>query len=351
LDWLSGTFPVGVTLDQALEFLGAAFQHKGQFYEGFWSPMERGAMGYRSGVAHGHMKVFSDGTEKMGVHFDMSGKGVREFLEWSGIGGDEGLRAWLECAVKAHGVVFTRCDWACDDHSKEEVLLDLDRINRAVDDGTVVSRFKTVEERRKRQLGKQRGPKAMKEEPPLVANTLYFGSIMSEMSVCFYDKAKEQIQKAKDRRDEAGERALDGVRWVRCELRAKKKRAHALVLEFIEQGIKAVTGVLRGYLDFRQVKGSDTNVTRRDTVDWWDRFLNYCDCVRLAIVKPESTIERVRSWMLNQVAPMFYAMCEVSSPQAFVHHLLEEGKARRGPRHDFLIASGKALSCLGQSAL
>jgi DNA relaxase NicK len=346
LDWLSGTFPVGVSLDQALEFLGAAFQHNSQFYEAFWSPMERGAMGYRSGVAHGHIKVFSDGTETMGVHFVMSAKGVREFVAYSGIGGDEGLRAWLECAVKAHGIVFTRCDWACDDHSKDKPLLDLDVIRQAVDDSTVVSRFKSVEERRKRQLGKQRGAKPMKEEPGLLADVLYFGSIMSEMSVCFYDKAKEQIQKAKDRRDEAGERALDGVRWVRCELRAKKKLAHALVLEFIEQGIKAVTGVLRDYLDFRQVKGSDTNVTRWDTVDWWDRFLNECDRVRLAIVKPESTIERVRGWLLNQVAPMFSVMCEVSSPQAFVHRLLEEGKSRRNPRHDFLIASERGLSCL-----
>ncbi len=348
LDWLSGTFPVGTSLDDALAFLGAAFQHNGEFYDGFWSPMERGAMGYRSGVAHGHMKVFSDGTETMGVHFVLSGKGVREFLAWSGIGGgegrDEGLRAWFDCAVNVHGIVFTRCDWACDDRSQDQPLLDLDVVRKAVDDRTLVSRFKSVEERRKRQLGKC-GAKPMKEEPGLLADVLYFGSMMSEMCVCFYDKAKEQIQQAKDRRDEPGARALEGLRWVRCELRAKKKLAHALVVEFIKQGIKAVTGVLRGYLDFREVKlGKRSgrplkNTTEWDTAGWWDRFLNECESVVLTIVKPGRTLESVRGWLLNQVAPLFFVMCEVSSPQAFVHRLLEEGKSRQKPRHDFLIHS------------
>ncbi len=347
LDWLSGTFPVGTSLDDALAFLGAGFQWKGVLYDAFWSPMERGAMGYRSGVAHGHIKVFFDGTETMGVHFVMSGKGVREFLA-CGIGGgqgpDEGLRAWFDCAVNVHGIAFTRCDWACDDRSQDQPLVDLDVVRKAVDDSTVVSRFKSVEERRKRQLGKC-GAKPMKEEPGLLADVLYFGSMMSEMCVCFYDKAKEQIQQAKDRHDQEGARALEGLRWVRCELRAKKKLAHELVVKFVELGIKAVTGVLRDYLDFREVKlGKRSlrplkNITEWETVGWWKCFLNACDRVRLAIPKPESTIERVRGWLLNQVAPLFFVMCEVSSPQAFVHRLLEEGKSRQKPRHDFLIHS------------
>ncbi len=357
LDWLSGTFPVSTLVDDALAFLGAAFQHNGQFFGAAWTPMERGAMGYRSGVANGHIKVYFDGVhgvlrdgrqelEPMGVHFVLSGKAVKQYLSCCEIKDETGLRDWFECAVNAHGIVFSRCDWACDDRSQDDPLLDLDVIRKAVDDGAVVSRFKTVEERCKRELGKRRGAAAMKEEPGLVADVLYFGSMMSEMSVCMYDKAVEQIVKAKQRRDEEAERSLGGLRWVRCELRAKKNRAHALILEFIRQGVAAVVGVLRDYLDFREAKGSDTNVTRWGTADWWHRFLLKCERVRLAVVKPERTIERVRQWLLNQVAPMFFVMCEVSSPQAFVHHLLVEGKARQGPRHEFLIASERGLPCV-----
>ncbi len=343
LDWAAGTFPVGTSLDDALAFLGGAFQFNGQFFGAAWLPMERGAMGYRSGVANGDIKVYYDGTETMGVHFVMSGKGVKQFLSCCEIKDETGLRAWLECAVKSQGIVFTRCDWACDDRSQDEPLLDLDVIRKAVDNGAVVSRFKSVDDRRKRKLGRC-GARPAKDDAGLEADVLYFGSMMSEMCVCFYNKGLEQIQKAKERGDKKRERSLDGSRWVRCELRAKKKRAQALVLEYIQQGVGAVVGVLRDYLDFR-VRGSDSNVTRWDRADWWKKFLGECERVRLAVVKPERTIQSVRAWMINQVSPMFSVLCEVSSVQAFVHHLLEEGKARRGARHDFLIACERSLPC------
>jgi hypothetical protein len=66
----------------------------------------------------------------------------------------------------------------------------------------------------------------------------------------------------------------------------------------------------------------------------------------MPVVKPECTIQRVREWLLNQVAPMFYVMCEVTNARAFVKHLLDEGKARQHARHDFLIASERGLPCV-----
>jgi DNA relaxase NicK len=326
LDWLSGTFRVGVSLAEALNFLGESFNFHGVHYDAVWVPMERGAMGYKAGMVWGAMKVFYDGTETMGVHFVLSGEGVKQFLACSGIEDETALRAWLAQAI-GQGVVFTRSDWACDDRSQDKPLLDLDVIRKAVDDGAVVSRFKTVEERRKRELGKRRGAAPMKEEPGLLADVLYFGSIMSEMSVCFYDKAKEQL-------------LPDGLRWVRCELRAKKERAHALVLAFVQEGRAAVVGVLRGYLDFREA-GADCNVSRWSTVSWWESFLGACEKVRLTIPKPERTVQRVREWLLKQVAPMFSVLWECGHRAGFVHDLIQEGEARRGPVHRALIAADK----------
>jgi len=328
-DWLSGTFPVGVSLDDALAFLGELFQFRGVHHEAAWTPTERGAMGYKAGVVCGDMKVFHDGTESMGVHFVLSSKGVKQFLACSNIEDEAGLRAWLARAV-AQGIVFTRSDWACDDRSAEEPLLDLDVIRQAVADGSVVSRFKSMEERRKHELGRRRGASPMKEEPGLLADVLYFGSIMSEMSVCFYDKAKEQL-------------LPDGQRWVRCELRAKKERAHALVLAFIQDGFSAVVGVLRNYLDFREA-GSDSNVSRWPTVSWWSRFLGACERVRLSIPKPERTVQRVREWLLKQVAPMFAVLWESGHQAGFVHHLVEEGKMRWRAGHRNLVAGERGAT-------
>ena len=112
LDWVSGTFPVEVTLDQALQFLGKAFTFKGVHYDAAWSPTERGAMGYRAGVVCGDIKVFHDGGDKMGVHFVLSGKAVKQFLACSNIESETEHRARLAEAI-GQGVEFTRCDWAC----------------------------------------------------------------------------------------------------------------------------------------------------------------------------------------------------------------------------------------------
>jgi phage replication initiation protein len=342
LDWLSGTFPADVTLEDALRFLGEDFAFNGVRYDAGWLPMERGAMGYKAGVVSGHMKVFHDGVhgverdgqkvlEPMGVHFVLSGKGVKQFLASANINTEADLRAWLTRAV-AEGIVFSRSDWACDDRSADDPLLDLSVIRAAVDHGAVVSRFKSVEERRKRELVGRRGARPMKEEPALVADALYFGSIMSEMSVCFYDKAKEQLLAA-------------GQRWVRCELRAKKDRAHAMVLTFIEKGVSAVVGVLRDYLDFREPE-RDTNVSRWSKCEWWDRFLNKCDRVRLAIAKPERTVERVMSWLLKQVAPSFAVVCELMDVGEVVVDLLAQGKKGWSRRHDLLVAQGRGRLCV-----
>jgi hypothetical protein len=339
LDWLSGTFPLTVTLEEALGFLGQDFAFNGVPYEASWVPMERGAMGYKSGVVCGDLKVFYDGTETMGVHFVFSGKGVKEFMALSNIHTEAHLRAWLERAV-GQGIVFARSDWACDDRSADQPLLDLAVIRAAIDDGLVVSRFKTVEERTKRRLGKRSGPKPMKDEP-LLADALYFGSIMSEMSVCMYDKAKEQFAK---------ERLLnkdllpDGQRWIRCELRAKSVKAHGMVSVFIVQGARGVVSVLRKYLDFKRA-GSDSNASRLLQAEWWESFLGeLVKPVWGPFTKPPCSVLQAKAWLLTQVAPTFAMLWEVGEQLDFVCSMLKVGVVGWKTSHRMAIETEKMRS-------
>jgi phage replication initiation protein len=337
LDWLSGTFPVAVTLEDALGFLAEDVWYKGTKCDIGWSPMVSGAMGYKSGVSVGEMKVFYDGGEGMGVHFVFSGRGVRKFLGLSNIETEEQLRAWLERAV-GRGVSFTRCDWACDDRSVEEPLLDLDVIREAAKGPTAVSRFKVAEERRTYALGKRRGPKPMKEELDLLSDAFYFGSIYSEVSVCFYDKAKEQLAKARKRLlpGETVREAQVPERWIRCELRAKKKHAQALVKAFVEKGRVGVLSALLNYLDFRDT--SDSNVTRCKRVWWWDKFIEEVKRQALVIEKStEDTVERVRRWMFEQVAPMFSVLWDLGHHGGFVQMLVKHGQTKRTDKHREII--------------
>ncbi len=324
LDWLQGTFPVTVGVEEAIGFLSEGFQHNGVAFDAAWVPMPHGMMGYKAGLACGDMKVYHEGSADMGVHFVFSGKAVRVFLSSKGIESEQALRAWLETAVQ-RGIKFVRSDWAFDDRADEPVL-DLGVIRQAFHDGLVVSRFRGMEERRKYgRAKKKRGPKPMKEEPGILSDVVYFGALVSDTCVCFYDKAKEMLLPG-------------GEHWVRCEFRAKRGPSHEVVREFIRGGVQAVVEALLAYLDFRKSKRGGQNIARGDRLGWWEKFMGECKGVPLKIEKVERTVARVREWILKTVAPMFAVVVATGGGAGFVRHLMVEGANRWGDVHRKLIA-------------
>jgi phage replication initiation protein len=154
---------------------------------------------------------------------------------------------------------------------------------------------------------------------------------MSEMSVCIYDKAKEQLLPAH-------------VHWVRSELRAKKDRAHELVRLFIKEGVGAVAGVLWGYLDFKNI-GTDSNRSRWESCSWWADFLGVCGKLRLSIQAVVRTLQRVKDWLLRQVAPSLALVVEAEAGALdSVVALLSSGKERWKASHrSLLVAEGVAI--------
>ncbi len=347
LDWLSMTWPVDTPVQDVLDYYAPKHREDDPDWKGVpvegridWMPLERGAMGYKQGWGRGHVKVYFDGVhlagngqlEPMGVHVVMSGQGVRQFAGEQRFEGQQDRQDWMKRTLE-RGVEFTRIDVALDDL---DGLLSMDVILQAMKEGALVSRFKGAEHRQSFAFAKKRGAAARKAD--LDGDVLYFGSIMSEVGVVFYDKAKEQLVKGKTDVPE---------HWTRCELRTKKDRAQALARLYAEGGLTVVPGVLRYYLEFKQGSASDGNSSRWPVAAWWETFLDNCEKARLYVEQAVRTVEKAMAWVEKQVAPTLAMIVEARGGAGWLRGVLQEGKTRLKPVHQVLLAGVRAASEVG----
>lgn len=303
IDYAAGTFPAGVPLRDVLP-------HFESLHASEWADTERGANGYRRGVARGHIRVFYDGNDNMGVFFELRGQGCDQFEAEQRFHGLEDWQEWQKRMLDL-GVTFTRFDVAFDDQGQgAEAVLHMDRVRRAIEQGEVVSLWEYADPSGKVSLS----------TGDRLSDVVHFGSILSEFSAVFYDKAKEQIQK--------GRQLPVDWHWIRCEARFKKERAQAMVKRFVSEGVQAVAEVLYRYLDFKVVS-ADKNRTRWKTVGWWSSFLENAKKSTLVVEKVVRTIERTRTWLEDQVAASFaVVVMAADGGRGFVKTLFDKGKAR-----------------------
>jgi phage replication initiation protein len=275
VDYLAFTCPVGVPVDNALSLLDGPFPLD-------WIPTERGANGYKKGFAAGDIRVFYDGNDDMGVFVSMKGRGCDQYANNQGWVTEEPWREFVS-DILAINCSMTRFDLAYDDVG--ERVLYMEKVRTSIDEGRVVSKWKDCDPSGKRSLC---------EKAERKGDVVHFGSILSEVSGCIYDKAKEQIQKG---------RLLAGAHWIRCELRTKGDRANAMASAFVAEGFPAGVAVLRDYLDFKERSETDSNRSRWATCDWWEKFCSGVEKANLKVEKVLPTVDKVRSWLVKYVAP------------------------------------------------
>ena len=277
VDWLSFTWPITVTLQDALARLDGL--------EPFdWTPTERGGNGYKQGLVSGHLKVFHDGNPDMGVFVQMTGKACQQFANCQYWTSEEGWRGFIGDILSA-GCNVTRLDLAYDDVG--ERVLYMKEVRAAIDEGRVVSKWKEADPSGKRSLC---------EKAEIKGDMVHFGSILSEVSGVIYDKAKERL--------------MPGAHWVRCELRTKRDKAMAMASAFVTEGFKAGVAVLRSYLDFKDRSETDSNRSRWATCDWWEKFCSGVEKGTLKVENVARTVDKVRAWLVKQVAPSLALLFE-----------------------------------------
>lgn len=263
--------------------------------------LPKGRYGYRSQYMNGHISVLCDGTEDMGVHVILTGKGCREYES-------TGELLELMDRVMFYNGVCTRIDLAVDDKTGE--IIKFKEMLKFANKGHVISKWKTTTEIIKREL----------KDGKIIGHTLSIGSRSSKIYLRIYDKAMEQ-----------------GITtpWYRMELEIKDDRAEVLqnILLF-ETGVGRVfSGILNQYIRF-VIPSSDKNKSRWETAKWWTDLVNSVDKVKLTRIPEEKTIEEVRQWIKKQIGPtLAMLMIHDEGDMTNLLKIIHSGKYRLKQKH------------------
>jgi phage replication initiation protein len=330
IDWIAGTVH-GVGSEEVKYW----FSPPG--VEVDWTPLDRGAMGYKSCLERAGIRVYHDGNVGMGVHVVISGKAVRSLEHEQGLDCEEAWQAWLGDLL-AKGFKFARFDSAFDDVGDGHVL-DMSTIWEAAKARNVVTPFHKARRRGEEEYNLHETGAA----PCAEGETIRFGSRTSNMFVRIYNKAQEQLSK--------GVPLPADFHWIRVEQEFKHEAAVKAVEFFVRFGFECFAMLLRNQLDFK-VPSSDSNKSRWVTVAWWDTFLGGCVKARLRVCKVvERSVEAVKAWLTRQAAPSLAVLADAIQKECLVTGadyrrslsrvlslLLEGGRERYKCKHLKLLA-------------
>ncbi|MCE1226216.1 MAG: replication initiation factor domain-containing protein [Geobacteraceae bacterium] len=307
IDWVSFTLP-DVNPQNAIALLHlemGAFTTLG------------GSMGYKQSYRLGNISVFFDGTEEMGCHVTMSGQGCREFEAISKVKDWRSLFALVH-ANKGH---FTRLDVAFDNVDNS---LKMSTIWRCVKRGHIKSVLTS---------GRRVESFKLTHDGTLSkGQTLYLGSVQSNVQYRFYDKA------AQLELEEQGT-------WVRLEMQLRKDRADSLAEHIImnKQTIaELATGIINSHFAF--INLDDSNKTRCSLKTWWSTWLLHTSKLKLIKAKAQKILFDIMAHLENQYAPSFALLAQGLNNKvfgAFFSGMLKLGKERFTARHQQILEASK----------
>ena len=221
-----------------------------------------------------------------GVLLELKGRGCRQFESY--LLAQE--RSWYEffMDVLMEDGVMKRLDLAINDKTG---ILNIPHLTEKCRNEECISVFRSFKSYRSGEL-------VRREEKECMGNTLYIGSLQSEVYFCIYEKAQEQYAKL-------GIPLSETPVKNRFEIRLKNDRAYYAVRDLLTyyDAERTAFDIINRYMRF---------VDREDgkkRTDWqvndrWAWFIG-SDRGRLKLTtKPEPyTLERTLSWIARQVAP------------------------------------------------
>ena len=288
---------------------------------------------YRDGFgSHGYERLYRSGSitalasddPTKGCIVEMKGQGCRMF---------EGIlvaqnRSWYdffgECL--AAGCVFKRLDIAIND---KVGFLNVPQLIAKCENGECASRFNKWRE--------EKGGEGLRydsEDGMRIGRSLYIGSEKSELHLCIYEKAMEQLMKKGIPLEEA-------ITQNRVEARLKNDRAMNAVYDLLGRyDVEAtVFEIINRYVCFLDaVEGVPPS-------EWlvnpeWAWFMGEGRGKLHLTTKPEPyTWERSMRWLNNQCAPTLAAAMEIDQKQGtnYVGEMLERAKATQSDKHKAII--------------
>jgi len=221
-----------------------------------------------------------------GVLLELKGKGCRQYENFLLAQGRSWYDFFNDCLEV--GAVFKRLDLAIND---KVGILDIPDLARKCQQEECISVFRSFRNYRSGEL-------IHRDEKPDMGNTLYIGSLKSEVYFCIYEKDYEQLVKNNIPLEES-------LVKNRFEIRLKNERATLAMKDLLtfQNAEKTAFEIINRYLRF-----ADKDITKRrskwQTNERWEWFIGKNRGELRLTTKPEPySFERTLNWLHHQVAP------------------------------------------------
>lgn len=241
---------------------------------------------YQEQYVMGDIVVMVSQEEDKGILIEMKGRGCRQFETFL-LAQKRSWYDFFETSLKLGGVM-KRLDLAINDRAG---LLNIPYLTKKCQNEECISLFRTFKSYRSGELLKA-------DEKDGMGNTLYIGSLKSEVYFCLYEKDYEQYIKLGIPLDQTETKN-------RFEIRLKNERAYHAIMDLMKgRSIESTTfSIITRYMRIAD-KVQGKRKTNWPLNEKWGRFVgrNRKEIQLTSEPKPY-TIERTYNWLGRQVAP------------------------------------------------
>lgn len=286
-----------------------------------------GFYSYSEHYCMGDIFVLVSGEEEKGVLVEMKGRGCRQFENY--LLAQE--RSWYEFFMNAlvEGGVMKRLDLAIND---KVGILNIPNLTEKCRNEECISVFRSFKNYRSGEL-------VRRDEKECMGNTLYIGSLQSEVYFCIYEKDYEQYKKNNIPIEDAEVKN-------RFEIRLKNERAYYALkdLMFYDNPESTAFKIINRYVRFVD-KDDDKPRSDWKLNDEWAWFIGENrDSMKLT-TKPEPySFRRTLNWLSRQVAPtlkMAMKLDEINNTK-FINEIITNAKLKE--RHEKILKQQAATA-------
>lgn len=281
-----------------------------------------GFYSYSEHYVLGDVFVLTSPDEEKGTLLELKGKGCRQMESYL----LAQHRSWYDFLMDAllEGGVMKRLDLAINDMAG---ILDIPELTEKCNHEECISVFRSFKSYRSGELVKSR-----EQDRYGMGNTLYIGSLKSEVYFCIYEKDYEQYVKY--------EIPLEDTKIKnRFEIRLKNERAYYAVRDLLtyHDAERTTFDIINRYMRFAD-KEVDKRRSEWKTNERWAYFIG-SDRGRLKLTtKPEPyTLTRTLNWISRQVAPTWKVLQQIDDTNGttYLKDILNHAKLTE--RHKKLI--------------
>lgn len=281
-----------------------------------------GFYSYAEHYVLGDVFALASPDKEKGTLLELKGKGCRQMESYL----LAQHRSWYDFLMDAliEGGVMKRLDLAINDMAG---ILDIPELTEKCNHEECISVFRSFKSYRSGEL-----VRSMEQDKYGMGNTLYVGSLKSEVYFCIYEKDYEQYAKY--------DIAIEDTKIKnRFEIRLKNERAYYAVRDLLTyyDAERTAFDIINRYMRF-----ADKEVEKRrsewKTNEKWAYFIG-SDRGRLKLTtKPEPyTLTRTLNWISRQVAPTWKVLQQIDNTNGttYIKDILDHAKLTE--RHKKLI--------------